>query len=402
MRVLPAVLLAALTASSAAAAAPPRGCTMAHCDPQMSDAARLPAPAAVREAWTDPAAASAAQGLGCSADGALAACTFGDRTGDRSRPYLKVYDRDGTVRWTSRAELDSWAWTSVPLILPSGDLVAADDARLVRFAPGGRVRWRARTPGGAPISPTRTADGTIVLATSGGPVSAYDPDSGRRLAALDLRGAERGVEGRFDTRNTPGARGRRVYVSTAFTRDDGAMGDRARLYAIDVRPRARPGRRLTVAWHFDFGARSGASPLVVGDLVVFDGDRAVAGAPLAPRFFAVRDRGDRPELVWEHLLGGPGVASAALDPRGGAWVFTFGQPLLRRLSLTTGRVVQEIDLDAAVGAAGTHVPLSAMTIAEGPGGGPAMLVTARAAESTHVVALDLVRGRPLWAHPLPA
>jgi len=379
------------------------GCPMSHCDPAMSDQARVPPPRAAAAHWLDAGAASGSQGLGCSGDGRVAACTFGDRSGDRTRPYLKIYDAGGRVRWTAGTELNAWAWTSVPLIARNGDVIAADDERLVRFSSAGRVRWRASTPGGAPISPTRAADGTIVLATAGGPVSAYAPDTGRRLGTLDLRATLDGLSGRFDTTNTPGVRGNRLYVSTQFTLDDGRAdpNHHARLYAIDVDPSARPGRRLRVAWHFDFGARSGASPLVVGDLIVFDGDRAAPDGPLAPRFFALRDRGDRPQLVWEHELGGPGVASAALDPRGGAWVFSFGGPTVRRLSLRDGRVVQTIDLDALAGVEGErHTPFSAMTIAGGPGEPPTMLVSARSPESAYLLAVDLATGTLRWRHRL--
>jgi hypothetical protein len=380
------------------------GCAMAHCQPSMADRVRMEAPAIVRSSWFDAGAASSAQGLGCASNGSVAVCTSGDRSAGRARPYLKAYDGAGRVLWDSGDALNSWAWTSAAMVDEAGGAIAADDSSLVRFTPRGGVGWTTRTPGGAPISPTRTANGTIVLATSGGPVSAYDSVSGRHLATLDLRDTLMGLSGRFDTTNTPGGRGNRIYVSTEFKLDDGRAdpNHHARLYAIDVDPEQPRAKRLRIAWYYEFGARSGASPLVIGDLIVFDGDRESPSSPSAPRFFALRDMGSRPRLVWQYPLGGLGVASAAEDPRGGAWVFAFGNPLLRRISASRGAVLQTIDVDALVGAPGTHAPYSAMSVAEGPTGHPVMLVTARAGiSSAYVVAIDLVRERALWAYRVP-
>jgi PQQ-like domain len=393
----------ALAAVAAAFAPAAEGCPMAHCDPAMSDRVEMRAPSSIGSSWFDAGAASAAQGLGCSSNGKLAVCTFGDRSGDRSRPYLKAYDASGRIHWDSGTALGSWAWTSAAMVDKAGGVVAADDSRLVRFEPGGRVLWSRRTPGGAPISPTRTAAGTIVLATSGGPVSAYDGRSGRHIATLELKATLDGLSGRFDTTNTPGSRGNRIYVSTEFKLDDGSAdpNHHARLYAIDVDPSRPRARRLRVAWYHEFGARSGASPLVLGDLIVFDGDRSDPAGPLSPRFFGIRDTGAKPRLVWEYELGGLGVASAAEDPRGGAWVFAFTNRVLRRISKATGKVVQTIDVDELVGEPGDHAPFSAMSIAEGRDGRPVMLVTARSSASAFVVAIDLVRERLLWKYRMP-
>src|SRR5690349_1662639 len=209
-----------------------QGCPMSHCAPTMDDRVRLDAPRSIETTRFDATAASAAQGLGCSANGAVAICTSGDRTANRDRPYLKAYDGGGRVLWDSGKALNSWAWTSVPIVDEAGGAIAADDTALVRFDPQGRLLWSTKTPGGAPISPTQTGDGTVVLATSGGPVSAYDPGSGRRLATLDLRATLDGRSGRFDTTNTPSARGNRIYVSTELHLDDGRAdpGHHARLY----------------------------------------------------------------------------------------------------------------------------------------------------------------------------
>jgi hypothetical protein len=382
----------------------PSGCAMAHCDPAMSDLVGLRAPRSVGSTWYDPSAATSSQGLGCSSNAKIAVCTSGDYSAGRAKPYLKAYDGTGKILWDSGTTLNAWAWTSAAIVDKKGGVIAADDSTLVRFAPGGKVRWSTRTPGGAPISPTLVPNGTVALATFRGPVSGFDSRTGRHLGTLDLRATLDGLSGRFDTTNTPGARGNRIYVSTEFTLDNGTAdpNHHARLYAIDLNPKKPPAKRLHVAWYYEFGARSGASPLVVGDTIVFDGDRKTPTSEESPRFFGVRDLGKRPKLVWEYELGGQGQASAAQDPRGGAWVFAFGNPLLRRVSTSKGKVRQTIDIDALVGAPDTHTPYSAMSIASGPKDHPVMFVTGRAGfTSAYLVAIDLVTEKALWKYRLP-
>lgn len=398
-----AALACLLLAASAGAAAKvfrpaPQGCAMSHCQPSMADQVGMPAPRSAVGDWFDPSAASNDQGLGCAGNGTVALCTFGNRFGDRAKPYMKAYNARGRALWDSGDALNSWVWTSVPIVGQAGGAVIADDAEIVRFQPDGDVRWRTPTPGGRPISPTRTANGTIVMASKLGPITAYDPRSGEHLATLDLTATLDGLHGRFDTTNTAGGRGNRIYVSTEFTLDSGAADPNrhARLYAIDVDPDRRPAKRLSVAWYYEFGARSGASPLVVGKTIVFDGDRETPSSPTSPRFFGIRDKGDRPKLLWQHPLENPGVASAALDSRGGAWVFAFVKRTLWRISTEDGSVLQSIDLDAVVDEPDIHAPLSAMSIATGPRKHPVMIVTARSASSVFVVAIDLVREKLLW------
>jgi outer membrane protein assembly factor BamB len=382
----------------------PRGCAMSHCQPSMADLVRVEAPRSIGSAWHDSSAATSSQGLGCSANGKIAVCTSGDYSAGRTQPYLKAYNGAGKILWDSGTSLNAWAWTSAAMVDKKGGVIAADDSALVRFGPGGRVRWSTPTPGGAPISPTQVENGTVVLATWRGPVSAFDSSTGRHLATLDLRATLDGLSGRFDTTNTPAARGNRIYVSTEFTLDDGRAdpNHNARLYAIDVNPKKPRAKRLRVAWYYEFGARSGASPDVVGDLIVFDGDRRKPSSAESPRFFGVRDLGKRPKLVWEYELGGQSQASAAQDPRGGSWVFAFAHPTLRRVSNSSGKVRQTIDLDALIGAVGTHTPYSAMSIARGPKGDPLMMLTGRAGlTSAYVVAIDLVTEKALWKYRVP-
>lgn len=380
------------------------GCAMSHCDPSMSDAIGLAVPAGdVGVVWWDEGAAGSNYGLGCSSNGAVAACSMGGN--GRRGPYLKVYEPDGRVRWTSD-RLGFFAFTSAPLVGADGGVIAADNEHILRFDPQGRVLWETEMAGGLPISPVLTASGALVTATLGGPVAAFDARTGALLETLSLHEIWEGVPGTFDTRNTPCVKGDRIFLSTEFVPDSaddlGDPADRpARLIAVDVDAGAPAGERLRVAWHFEFGARSGSSPLLMGDTIFFDGDRPSPGAPDDPRVFAVRDLGGEPELRWSHPMPGFGFASAAGDPRGGLWAFGSFDPHLIHLDERTGAELQRVDLDALIGAPGIHVPLSAMSVGTGPQDQPVLLVTAAEVDTREswLAAVDLSTGGLLWALP---
>ena len=107
------------------------------------------------------------------------------------------------------------------MVDPAGGVIAADNTKLLRFSPTGQVLWQTTTPGGTPISPTITDNGAIILATSGGPVSAYDPATGALLDKLTFSGTVTSsggtaTSGYYDTINTPAVNGNRVYISTQF------------------------------------------------------------------------------------------------------------------------------------------------------------------------------------------
>ncbi len=404
MKICVVLMAAALIAAVAAEAPhtgpfrlPVLGCPMAHCDPSMSDHVWMRAPSAVSDAWSDTTSASEETGLGCSGTPLMAVCSFGPAKDGAPRPQLKAYDAAGKVLWDSGSVLNGGAWTSVPLLSRMGETIATDDQSLVRFSAGGKVVWKTATAGGRPISPTMTGNGTVVLATLGGPVSAYRSDSGELLGTLDLSDTIGGLRGRFETTNTPGGRGNRVYISTEFRLGDGSAdpNHHARLYAVDVQPSAPPEDRLKVAWYYEFGARSGASPLVIGDCVYFDGDRASPSGAFAPRFFAVRDEGNSGRLLWEYELSGPAAASAAHDPRGGLWVFALGGTSLLRLREHDGALLDAIDLPSISGIANAR-PWSGIGITHGRTGQPVLIVSARTAGSAWVVAVDLGARALLW------
>jgi hypothetical protein len=371
------------------------GCAMAHCDTRMSDHANAEPPRtpATTVQWHDTAAPGALFGLGCSSNGTLIACSYTGDGGDN----LVAYDASGTRLWTSRAVLDGSAWTSAPLILRDGSVIAADDRVVVRFAPDGAVVWQTATPGGRPISPVVTDAGIIVLATQGGPVSAYRGSDGSLVGALVIKADPSDPE-IFETVNTPCVRGERVYVSTQRTNDDAAHT--ARLVAIDVRAGAPS--PLSEAWHFEFGGPSGGSPLRIGSTIYFDGDRLHPGGAPAPQLFGVRDEGTAGTQVFAVPVGGSIQASPSQDPRGGFWVFPTKTTTLLHLSARDGHEIERLDLDALVDAPGVHQPSSVMTMA-GSATHPVMLVAATpfamppaTAGATFVTALDLASRSLLW------
>ena len=394
--------IVAESAESAARFVPaPVGCAMAHCDRTMSDWVRLSPPSApVGVRWRDTSSGGSRQGLGCVANGVTAACTFGGVPPPGPAPYLKTYDADGRVLWTSGDVLNPTAMASAPLIDTAGGVIAADTRTVVRFGPGGDIVWRTTTPGGIPISPVVTDAGVVVLATAFGPISAFDSGTGALVESLQLVETIDGRRGRFETFNTPAVRGSRIYVVTELRLYDGPPGapdprHHGRLYAIDIDPAAPSGQRLWVAWFLELGARTSASPLLIGDVLYFDVDRPAPGSDvLEPQFLAVRDTGAAGTIVWSVALKAQALASAARDPRGGLWIYARSVPELVRLSEASGAVLQRINT-------GSLTPSSAMTIAGRPiFRHPVMLLSLTSAGAapfaTYVTAVDLVEEVTRW------
>ncbi|MCA9941373.1 MAG: PQQ-binding-like beta-propeller repeat protein [Anaerolineales bacterium] len=407
----------------------PLGCFMAHCDSRMSDWAGMAPPSADAQIiWHDTVTNStgdpigSGRGLGCVANGTFAVCTFGRLPQDfPNTPCEDVVDtlvaygyagNDGVPyrMWGSGTVLNCAAFSSVPLVLASGSVVAADNERIVRFDTNGNLLWNTPTPGGRPISLVLSDGGTIVMGTAGGPVSIYDIATGTMLASLDL--IEDG--GRYHTSNTPAVRGNRIYISTNHSVNPSS----GRLYAIDmVSSGGGLPDSLQVAWYFEFNGPSGVSPFAFNmDMVYFDGDRDLAGAD-APTMYAVRDLGASPQLLWTKAMNGQMEASFARDKRGGMWAYSVGNPpvsnrWLYRIGMYDsngdgiGDVLEQIDLDALVGEPGVHVPSSAMTMA-GTASAPVMIVGASAylqgggVSSSFVVAIDLNTRALLWKVQVP-
>jgi len=418
------------------------GCAMAHCDGRMSDLARAFAPGPAAEMlFHDPvpglpgATMGSQKGLGCASNGSIVACSLGESAPDYPvtscepliHDTLVVYGYNASTgglsrRWSSGTALNCRTWTSAPIVSADGGVIAADDRVMIRFAADGTFVWQATTPGGTPISPVMTDNGAVVLATILGPVSAYQNQTGQRLGVLQLSDGS----DEFYTINTPAVRGNRTYVLAQH----GSTPGIGRLVAVDVDIPASydpsdpssldPGAVvLREAWHVDVGAPGGASPLIVGDTIYFDGDSATPGGPFGPTLFAVRDVGASGQIVWTRSMPGSIRASFARDPRGGFWTYTFDAPpdadnrLLFRLAFQdpegdgVGNIIEQIDIDALIGEPGMHRPRSAMTIT-GSGTNPVMLVSVTAHQpasgifSTYVAAIDLAARSLYWRVPVPA
>lgn len=406
---LAAALLASATAVWAQEPFPlaARGCPMAHCDPSMSDQSRLRAPRvgeliAVDTLQLDGAGLS----LGCSANGTLAACTF--RGDPATQSNLVVYGADGTRIWDDGGLLGASARTAVPLVATDGQLITADRARVVRADPvNARVVWNVRKPDtGTPVSPVPVGDGSMVLLAtysdadgSSSGVSVWNAADG---TLLDSRPIIDPVNGRhYATRNVPAVRGNRVYVLAEAEE----LSSDGRLYALDICASDSCGGRgkVSIAWYFAFEGPSGASPLVIGSRIYFDGRPAAGGGT----FFGLYDLGPRAIQVWRQDATNRFVASAAKDPRGGLWVFPMQQGKLLRLDGRTGLTVQELQLDSLFPGAPGQIINSAVTVARGPAGSVALIFATRVPGrgASRVMAVDVSSsptGSVLWSSIIAA
>jgi hypothetical protein len=403
------LLLLSQTAHAASSMTAPylatSGCSMAHCDQSISGNSQQAAPTGpVTSLWHDTSVPGSGLGLGCSSNTQVVACSFANRL--LNLTSLKVYSSTGAQVWSSDL-LNSSAYASAPMVDPSGGVIAADNSKLVSFSPTGKVLWQTATPGGTPISPTMTDNGTIILATSGGPVSAYDPATGALLAKLTLSATVtyKGVvtSGYYDTINTPAVNGNRVYISTQFhSTATNAILPFGRLYALDFTRNADGTGQFSIAWSWDFEAPSGGSPTVIQNngvpTIYFDGNGITPGSTTAnPQLFALQDLGNSPNLLWKYGLAVDPQAAATPDPRGGIWTYATLTPLLVRLDQNTGAVLQTINTDNLVNQPGVHLPSSAMTIT-GNSQSPTMIVSATPLlmQSSYVLAINLATSQLNW------
>jgi PQQ-like domain len=373
---------------------------MAHCNQHLSGATNVAAPTSpATGVVVEKSGSGSSAGLGCSSNYTVVACTYNSNTAS-----LVVYDSNGDRIFDSGMILDAAASSSAALVSTAGEVIAADDKTLVRFAANGTVVWQTALRGsGLPISPVLTENGVLVVATYGGIISSYSAATGAVLGTLSVR-----FDGlTYQTQNTPTVNGNRVYVSMA---SDNAPTF-GRLVAIDVSAGATS--PLSIAWSYVFGGPSGASPVFQSGVIYFDGSSLYPGPGGYATLFAVQDEGASPLLLWANQLvtsrnaPSPAIKTSPLpDPRGGIWFYIASQSTLQRVDPNTGNSLQVIDMDSFFSNRLTHLPSTALTMAStNPStGNPVMLlglgtVAGMVTGPSFAVAVDLGTTTPtlLWS-----
>jgi outer membrane protein assembly factor BamB len=357
------------------------GCPMAHCDPRMSDLVKGTSPSVGVAVHVDRTAPPAYGGLGCVSNTRLVACTGG---GDPSvSSNLVVYDGDGKRLWDDGGILGSSAWKSAALIGDNDLVIAADQDTVLMADPrAGTILWRSSKPDSAPpISPVLAGSGRDMLLIASGAgnadstpqVSVWDAASGAMLENLTL--VDPVSLQVYSTFNTPAVAGNRAYILASVINS----GTKGRLFALDICESDACGGRgkLSVAWTYDFRGPSGASPLLIGSRLFFDG-RTQAGAGV---FMAIDDMGSAPSLAWRIQSSSTFAASAAQDPRGGLWVYPWQTGKLLRLHPKTGAVLQTVDTSTVLGMGAGYYPVSAVSVSSSTSGAVVLTFGARTAGS---------------------
>jgi hypothetical protein len=407
-------LALALALPAAAQVAPftlPRsGCPMAHCDARMSDQVRTLVPSVGHLVRRDPARSGGDNfGLGCSSNQHLVACSL--RGDPAEHPNLVVFDGDGRRIWDDGGRLGEEAWMSIPLVGKDDTVIAADRHQVLRAEPlTGRILWISSKPDpGHPISPipAGTDDSLLFIATAPSgegeaAMSVWDHATGALLSYMPLVDVTTGQ--RYVTRNTPAARGNRVYV-LAESETDPTDG---RLVAIDLCNSVECGGRgrMVIRWSYSFKGPSGSSPLVVGTRIYFDG-RPTQGKG---RVHALVDQGVRARLLWQRDFSSILIFSATHDPRGGLWVApaTAAQTLLR-LNADTGQTDQQVMLSEVLALEPGYSANSVLSIYESAERQPVLMVAVGRPDAPtfpdHLAAIDVgtkPSGVRVWSLPLRA
>ena len=376
-----------------------QGCPKAHCGAGNSDWSNMQSPSyPVDRVWyrneLPGEVAGSDNGLGCSANGTHAVCTFRG-----TEANVASYDFDGNRVWHSGTMINEIAASSVPLMLDNGDVIIGDNLKLYRFDSGGGPVWSTvLSRGGLPISPVMTQSGIIILGCFRGPVYAIDAETGNILSYKFIRsGSDTGF---YDTQNTPAVVGDRVYIFMQHKLNGGLDPDYiGALVAIDVDASiAAPADRLQVAWLFEFGAQSNSSPLVIDDVVMFDGARPEPGVSVDPHIFGIIDQGANATELWRRSPPRLVFASFSADPRGGFWHFMTGSPIMPRRDIYTGNVIEKVNVDLLVGEIGVHMPSSAMTFSGTVENPVLTLGVAAPGGDSYVVAVDLAVSTLRWKY----
>ena len=251
---------------------PENGGGMAHSDQVMSDFINMPIPEEnAKVVWHKcdvPGEYGGSKGLGFSSNGEIAAATYSGLSNN-----LIIYDYDGNILWKSGTLLNALACASAPMVDVYGRVIACDNKVVIMVdtfdidSDGKILEWESElVDGGLPISPTMTEDRTLIIATTNGPVYAFDIQDGSLLAKRYLDENVGNEGGYYETINTPCVKGNRIYISTQNSEDTNPANRRARLYALDIDIDCPDfDDRIKTAWYYNFDGPSGASPLTIGD-----------------------------------------------------------------------------------------------------------------------------------------
>ena len=344
-----------------------QGCPMAHCDNRMSDGLNMDVPEGndISIVWSDRTTNLEDNSIWVASNGSRAVVIFS------KDPELVVYDYYGKQLWNSSVFNRSAFWSG-PMIAEDGSVIAADNRRIVRFDSNGNVVWNTLTPGGRPICPVITDNNKFIfIAPQRGPVSVYDNVTGKMIGELWIK-KDKQDAGYFQTLNTPSVNGDRVYVSMEYIDKNRKVGSGGRLVAIDITSEG-----FHVKWHYplpDRIARSGASPLRIGDKLYFDSYDYENNEPSNPQIHCIRDAGDTWEKIWQHPVDSRVKASLARDPRGGVWYYTDGKGVLTRRNESTGEIIEQIEINDLLDSSDFFSPSSVMSIG-GPPMEPIMIVS---------------------------
>ncbi|MBI1922883.1 hypothetical protein HYR99_01395 [Candidatus Poribacteria bacterium] len=402
MMEVPAVVQAALLANTPA--------PMAHCNQQLTDQMSVTAVRGpVMSKWHFTQGEQGSAGVGATVASDFIVCTFGklESTTAYDDTYVYVLNFDGTIRWHSGLLLNGQVWKGGALIDELENVYVADNNVAIKFAKDGTIIWSTPHPGGSsPISFNITDEGLLVAAGEKGPVWLANRNSGAIVGQRLLTAELDGNSGTFVTRNTPSVYGTRVYLLTEFLRDDGAEDEKGygRLYALET-----SGGQLNVLWFFEFGGPSGASPTVIGDRIYFDGRKRNPDDSQKSLFmFGLRDKRATYEQLWavdvrNEAKGGVSiVASPAVDPDGGLWMYVLPKRYLLRLDELTGDVIQKLDMTSLVNVGIEYTPSSAISIALNLGA-PMMYVGVTPVSwwqsgDCYVLAIEMTTGTLAWKY----
>lgn len=415
----------------------PIGCAMGHCTPLADDSDLQVPPATANRAWKDPTVSGANVQVGCSSNASIAVCGLSGSAvadgGGAVSPTMVAYNPDGSHAWTYTGSSSGFP---APMVDTSGGAIAANSDVVVRLGSDGHTIWKQLNPGGAPKTPTPVGTKFVFLATSASPANShsaplitYDTATGtdkHSYAAVSPIGSSTPTY-YYSSGNSPAVSGNRAYVVMGREKSDGSQDtcDIGRLVAFDI---ASDGS-ITEAWRSAaFEGPSGASPMILGDQIFFDGAEpspgnscldddgtplTVTAASQSPAdvngantsgkdgyFFGLKDNGASATFQWNTSLGGDCQANSPRDPRGGLWVYPLGKPSLFHLDTTNGLKESDSFTDLTQAIPNATTIASDMTMS-GTATKPILILSVLKGPLNNVCALDLAAtsNRMVWCYP---